>query len=180
MRQEIPESVKQYISTGGVPALYVGTYGKYNGGSIFGAWIDLTNFDDYDDFLEVCRELHSDEADPEFMFQDFECFPRKFYCESGMREDFDELVEWMELDEEQRNIVEEYWDENDSSSSIRDILDRYVCRADDMDAYANEMFETDCINYNVPDFIRDMVTDKSKREHYLCDGVETSNFFYCE
>ncbi|HIE9076798.1 TPA: antirestriction protein ArdA, partial [Klebsiella variicola subsp. variicola] len=28
-----------------VPAVYVGTYHQYNGGSIFGKWFDLTDFD---------------------------------------------------------------------------------------------------------------------------------------
>jgi hypothetical protein len=33
-------------------AVYVGTYGKYNDGSIYGAWIDLTLIKDEEDFNE--------------------------------------------------------------------------------------------------------------------------------
>ena len=51
------------------PSLYVGTYAKYNAGSIAGEWIDLTNFSDADEFLAHCAELHKDEEDPEFMFK---------------------------------------------------------------------------------------------------------------
>lgn len=54
-----------------VPAVYVGTYHQYNGGSIFGKWFDLTDFDDEDEFYDACRALHAAEDDPEFMFQDF-------------------------------------------------------------------------------------------------------------
>ena len=38
-----------------VPAVYVGTYHQYNGGSIFGKWFDLTDFDDEDAFYGACR-----------------------------------------------------------------------------------------------------------------------------
>ena len=42
--------------------VYVGTYGKYNNGSLFGAWLDLSDYSDKEDFYEACRELHKDEG----------------------------------------------------------------------------------------------------------------------
>ena len=74
--------------------IYVGTYHKYNCGSIAGAWIDLDNLDE-DEFLEKCRELHKDEKDPEFMFQDFECDEifKGMISESGINSEFWELKE---------------------------------------------------------------------------------------
>ncbi|MCV7823914.1 antirestriction protein ArdA, partial [Escherichia coli] len=57
------------------PAVYVGTWHKYNCGSIAGRWFDLTTFDDERDFFAACRALHQDETDPELMFQDYEGFP---------------------------------------------------------------------------------------------------------
>jgi antirestriction protein len=62
-------------------AVYVGTFAKYNSGSIKGAWIKLEGHD-AETFQAACLELHSDESDPELMFQDFEGFPRAFYSES--------------------------------------------------------------------------------------------------
>ena len=41
--------------------VYVGTYNKYNNGSLFGKWLDLSDYPDKDEFLEACRELHEDE-----------------------------------------------------------------------------------------------------------------------
>ena len=38
--------------------VYVGTYGKYNNGSLFGAWLDLSDYADKEEFYEACRELH--------------------------------------------------------------------------------------------------------------------------
>ena len=41
--------------------IYCGTYGKYNAGSIAGAWLDLDDYDDADAFYTACRQLHDDE-----------------------------------------------------------------------------------------------------------------------
>lgn len=68
-----------------VPAVYVGTYHQYNGGSIFGKWFDLTDFDDEDEFYDACRALHAAEDDPEFMFQDWEGIPSQFASESSVK-----------------------------------------------------------------------------------------------
>ena len=76
------------------PRLYVGTYAKYNAGSLAGAWLDLDDYADADDFYAACRALHSDEAEPELMFQDFEGFPRSLYseCDAGPVYDWLEVV----------------------------------------------------------------------------------------
>lgn len=68
-----------------LPAVYVGTYHQYNGGSIFGKWFDLTDFDDEDEFYDACRALHAAEDDPEFMFQDWEGIPSQFASESSVK-----------------------------------------------------------------------------------------------
>jgi antirestriction protein len=58
-------------------------------------WIDLTTFDDYDEFIEFCYDLHADEEDPELMFQDYENFPRELYSESCFDEDeFDTIIKY--------------------------------------------------------------------------------------
>ena len=54
-------------------SIYVGTYNKYNNGSIYGRWLDLSNFSDMEELQAEMQELHKDEQDPEFMFQDYEC-----------------------------------------------------------------------------------------------------------
>lgn len=73
--------------------LYVGTYAKYNAGSIGGAWIDLDKYKGADDFIAACRRLHKDEADPELMFQDVETDPgcdwqEGLYSESAVPRDY--------------------------------------------------------------------------------------------
>lgn len=85
-------------------AIYVGTYAKYNAGSLFGKWFDLSDFADKDEFLEACKELHKDEDDPEFMFQDRENIPEELVCESWISDMFFELrdkVEDMDTNEQE-------------------------------------------------------------------------------
>ncbi|MEC4094988.1 antirestriction protein ArdA [Myroides odoratimimus] len=73
--------------------VYVGTYAKYNNGSIKGQWIELSNFSSLDEFYEFCAELHSDETDPEFMFQDWENIPSELISESSLSENIFSIIE---------------------------------------------------------------------------------------
>jgi antirestriction protein len=59
--------------------IYVGTYAKYNKGSIAGAWLDLNDYNDAEQFIDACYTLHNDEQDAELMFQDFDDI-HKNYC----------------------------------------------------------------------------------------------------
>lgn len=104
------------------PALYCGTYGKYNDGSIAGKWLYLEDYADAEEFFAACRELHNDEDDPEFMFQDYEYLPKDMYSESLGEADVEKIYEYINLDADDREKVKEYWDEIDSSSSIDYIL----------------------------------------------------------
>lgn len=53
--------------------IYVGTYKKYNEGSLFGKWLDLENYSNFELLKEEMYKLHKDEENPEFMIQDWEC-----------------------------------------------------------------------------------------------------------
>jgi len=79
-------------------SVYCGTYQKYNSGSLYGEWIDLSDFSDIDSFYEYCAELHSDEQDPEFMFQDWESPVDGLISESHIDEKIFEYAEMNEYD----------------------------------------------------------------------------------
>jgi antirestriction protein len=66
--------------------IYVGTYAKYNNGSLKGEWLNVADFGSKADFYTRAAEIHSDEDDPEFMFQDWEGISRAFVSESGIDE----------------------------------------------------------------------------------------------
>jgi antirestriction protein len=87
------------------PRVYVGTYAKYNSGNLKGRWLDLTDYADKDEFIDACRKLHKDEADPELMFQDHENIPKGMITESSISED---LWEWMGLDDHEKTLLQIY------------------------------------------------------------------------
>ena len=74
------------------PMIYVGTYEKYNNGSIAGKWLSLNDYDDLEGFYKACKELHNEEHDPEFMFQDFEYIPKSMIGESWIDPEFYNLL----------------------------------------------------------------------------------------
>ena len=109
--EELQEAVSEHKSgCDGEPSVYVGTYGKYNDGSLCGLWIDLSSFSDYHEFIDFCKAIHADEEDPELMAQDYEAFPRQWYNESFMsEEDFDHIQEYTELcDKYDVDAVDDY------------------------------------------------------------------------
>lgn len=109
------------------PRIYVGTYAKYNNGSIKGDWLDLTDYENRDAFYGACRELHSDEPDPELMFQDWEDIPQGLVKEGWLSAD---LWDWLSLDDNERAITAAYWGNADDSADIEYVLDRLVSTVD--------------------------------------------------
>ncbi len=82
----------------GEPSVYCGTYGKYNGGCLQGLWIDLSTFDDYDDFRNFCYAIHVDEPDPELDIQDWEAMPTGLDGDDIFSEErFEQLQQYIEL-----------------------------------------------------------------------------------
>jgi len=101
--------------------VYVGTYSKYNNGNLDGAWLDLSKFETYADFMKACRELHKDERDPEFMIQDAEGFPDGLSCmESLSEQEFNDVKLAMKEEQQEAdgkpaiNII----DYNDKSFAV--------------------------------------------------------------
>ncbi len=119
--------------------IYVGTYAKYNAGSIAGQWLDLSDYADKDAFLAACAELHKDESDPEFMFQDMEGIPDGMASESHINED---VWEWLALDESDRVILKLYR-EYGMDGDINDARDAYAGQWESGGAFAESMAE-DC------------------------------------
>lgn len=105
-----------------MPRVYVGTYAKYNSGSIAGDWLDLEDYSDKGEFHEACKALHPDESDPEFMFQDWEEIPKGYISESHID---DNVWEWLKLDDREREIVEAYREHVREDADQSDILDNF-------------------------------------------------------
>ena len=170
------DSPAVYLS--GNPALYVGTYGKYNSGSLQGAWIDLSTFSDASEFTLWCEEvLHCNEADPELMFQDFENFPEAMYSESANDEELQKIWDWMEYSEEEREILQEYWDEVDSKADPDTILERHVYSGDFSD-FAYQEAEEMIACSNAPECVSRYFDYEAWERDLKFDYYVTSNHVF--
>ena len=158
-------------------SVYVGTYHKYNCGSLKGAWVNLESFDDEDELMEFLRRLHADESDPELMMQDYMNFPRRFYSESMNKYDFAKLYEWLNLDDEQRQMCQEYWDEIDDSANISYITDNHIYSGN-ADDFFDEMADEELSMCHAPAFIRNYFDYESWRRDCAYDYNVTSNFVF--
>lgn len=131
----------KYDNTSNAPAVYVGTYRKYNNGSLDGMWLDLTSFYDYEEFMDVCAYLHRDEDDPELMFQDWDNVPEDWRSESYFDEDtFDKIREWAELDSDEQEAFEAFMNAF-CEDDIQSFKDRYEGQYDSMEDFARELVE---------------------------------------
>lgn len=120
---ELEDAIAEHKSPcDGEPSVYVGTYGKYNEGSLCGLWVNIASFDDYDEFINFCLAIHADESDPELMAQDYEMFPRQWYNEGFMlREDFEKILEYNQMSEKYgAEAVDDYMDFNDSLDNFEE------------------------------------------------------------
>lgn len=111
---DLPTPTTSENSTKSGAAIYVGTYQKYNNGSIAGDWIELEGLTK-DGFYAACAELHKDEPDAELMFQDWENTPEGMVSETSVK---DTLWDWLELDAEDRKLLEVYLEGVDADGTI--------------------------------------------------------------
>ncbi|MDR0796915.1 MAG: antirestriction protein ArdA [Tannerella sp.] len=137
--------------------IYVGTYAKYNDGSIFGDWMDLSDYSDSEEFYTACRELHNDEEDPELMFQDWENIPSGLISESSLSKNIFEVIETVSDLEETRQEAFGVWlnhtgndiDTNDIHGLIKSFEDDYQGEYKDEEDFAYHIVE-EC--YELPEF----------------------------
>ena len=103
--------------------VYVGTYHKYNNGSLDGKWLNLADYANKAEFLKACKQLHKDEADPEFMFQDWENIPSWMISESSISDEV-----WEQKPEPEQAGRQ-------TKAEIRAILEKVLPKGRDIDYY---------------------------------------------
>ena len=134
------------------PSIYVSTYGKYNAGSLAGAWLNLEDYTSKEEFYDACQELHKEEYDPEFMFQDWQDVPDKYISESGLNAEL--WPEFLELDEDERALLAMYQGDVNQDGTIEDAQDSYQGAYSSEADFAQSIAE-DCgyINDDLPTWI---------------------------
>ena len=155
--------------------MYVGTYAKYAGGSIEGAWLNISDYDSKKDFLEACRELHEDEEEPEFMFQDWENIPSELISENYISSLIFKLKNSLLVDEEEPFVawVGEYsdwkdvWGDHDKAVEI--FRDQYCGEWDSETAYAEQLFD-ELYSHEIPAFMRTYIDFEAFARDLFMDG----------
>ncbi len=175
------------VLSGVAPALYCGTYAKYNNGSIAGKWLKLGDHADAEAFLQACRQLHRDEADPEFMFQDFEGFPRELYGESLSLDDLRKLYSWVRLSDEDRRLLTEYLDATGSrldEVDPADVSDKLYCELDysggESENAAMDQYVLDEGLVQVPEHLWSYIDVEALGRDWLMDFSVSSNGYVFE
>lgn len=107
-------------------SIYVGTYAKYNNGSIAGKWLDLSNYSDITEFYEACAKLHEDEQDPEYMFQDWEHIPDSLISEYGLSDKIFEIRDSIENLNEIERAAFMIWCDNDHKNLAKENVDDLI------------------------------------------------------
>ena len=125
------------------PALYCGTYGKYNSGNLGGMWVTVSTFNDYEDFVNFCKAIHADEEEPELMYQDFANMPDSLYHESMGAEEFENILKYCDLCDEYNVLAVDDFLEWYSPEDLDMMYDSYVGVYDSKEDFAREIV-SDC------------------------------------
>lgn len=157
-----PDSLKEAIKAhewkypSDSPALYCGTYGKYNAGNITGMWVNLSTFDNYEDFERFCLAIHADEADPELMYQDYAAMPFSLYQESMGEEGFGNIMKYCELCEEYNVFAVNDFLDWRMPEDLNEMPDAYVGEYDSKEDFAeeivNECYDLEKMMGNLADY----------------------------
>ncbi len=155
--------------------IYVGTYAKYNEGSIFGKWMDLSDYSGSEEFYKACKELHADEEDPELMFQDYENIPSGLISESWLSPNVFAVIEAVtKLDDTQQEAFTVWCSFTSNDLATKDINDLIESFQDDYQGeysseedYAYQVVEE---TMEVPEGIKTYFDyEKFARDLFICD-----------
>lgn len=137
--------------------VYVGTYNKYNNGSIKGEWLNLSDFETETSFFSKCAEIHKDEKDPEFMFQDHEGIPKPLINESYIDSRLFEIL-YLELEEDIQTAFLDFMDNQgfywkDINEAYESFEESFRGNYDQLQDYTDEQADEMLDSYDLPESI---------------------------
>ena len=123
--------------------VYVGTFGKYNRGSIAGKWLNIKDYKTVDDFYKACRQLHSNEYDPEFMFQDWEYIPNSFIGGGWINPKLFELIHHPNMEQIDINALWDFLNDVDFTNlEAYEIIEKFnECNRGHWDSFREFAYE---------------------------------------
>lgn len=180
------------------PRVFVSDYASYNEGmSHCGKWVELNNYDTYEEFLEGVEELFAelDQSEPlpfgakreEAMFLDYEGFPANLYNESCLAGVFEYVNAMKSLDTDQEEAFEAYcsnWNIHDSwQDAVEDFQDRYSGdysnSINPRQDFAYDLVEDTGMLAEVPETIKRYFDYEAfERDLFLGDYTEIDGFIF--
>lgn len=162
--------------------IYVGSYYKYNNSNLYGKWLNLSDYSNYDDLLEAMRELHSDEDDPEYHFQDYEHCElfEKFGLigESFLSPEIYEIAEQINESEYDIEVFEACIDclgKTDFQSLLEYVNNFYYGEyANDIE-FVEYLYEND-IPFNLPNFV--VIDWEATARNIMYDYFESNGHYF--
>lgn len=167
-------------------AVNCGTYAKYNNGSLFGKWLNLSDYSDYDDLYQSMIQLHEDENEPEFMFQDYE-FPEFFINQGSISEchiskDIYEIAREINMSDVDFEVIEAYVECignycKDIKELIEKVTDSYFGQYDSDENFAQSLLEdTGSIPTDLPSFLH--IDWKSTARDLMFDYSTSGGYYF--
>ncbi|MDC8105488.1 antirestriction protein ArdA [Chryseobacterium sp. B21-037] len=165
-------------------AVYCGTYYKYNNGSLYGKWLNFSDYLDYDELLEAMYKLHNDEDDPEFMFQDYEhcdLFEKLgLINESYISKEIFEIMDQISSSGYDLEVFEAYIDcvgKMDFQGVYEGVMDRYVGEYSDDETFVQLLLE-ECgdIPENLPPYI--CIDWESTARNVMYDYYSSDGYYF--
>lgn len=160
--------------------VYVGTYGKYNNGSLAGKWLDIADYASDEEFYEACAELHKDEPDSrrELMFQDWSDVPDGLISESSISDVLFGLVQEAKSmsDDEQEALAEWLADHGRDTAAdlVEEFHDEYVGDYDSEEDFAQQMVDEGIFG-DIPESIAFYIDYEAVARDLFIDGYWYSN-----
>lgn len=160
--------------------IYVGTYKKYNDGSIYGKWLSLGNFENINDFYNECKKIHFDEDDPELMFQDYEApdIFKSFISESYLNSNIFQIAE--ALENKDLDMIEAFISLGFdlTPENIEEAGKKFFGEFENYEKLGEEYAKNSGIFENVPDIIKKYFDFEKYGESLSADFYEFSGYYF--
>lgn len=165
-------------------AIYVGTYAKYNAGSLFGKWFDLSDFADKDEFWKRVRNSTRTRTTPNLCFKIEKHTRRTCLRKLDFRYVFELRDKVEDMDTNEQEAFSAWLDYEsrdlskvDADDLVRKFNDEYIGKYDEEEDYAREVIEQ-C--YELSDFVLNYFDYAAFARDLFNDGYKfLDGFVFC-
>lgn len=164
------------------PRVYVTTYAKYKQGKTTGEWLEIINYSTYEAFIQACRDLHSDEENPEFMFLHRNDIPYNLCNESKIFREYFEIKQFVQtLDESDAEAFKLWFDyyEIDPRRCATETIFHYFQNTY-MGRFVEDEFFKYFLNnfYNIPEDLRLFVNHDFYKKKINEEFLEMDGYYF--